>query len=142
MSKVDRRNFVICGVLGSPSLVFGWRGGDPQAAPTGKAVPAPLNAAGPALVPTTATAPAPETIAPMPDWDIGQTLAFVAGSGWTVDLNDTLPAGVTRGGRFSVHESGSPLPCSATLGADGLLSMPTSVAAGATAGVVFSYLEP
>lgn len=71
-------------------------------------------------------------------WDIGAALAFVANSPAGIDLNDTLPAGMRRGGTFGVDSAGSPLPAGMTLTPDGWL-VGGSATVGLTTGVRFTY---
>lgn len=72
------------------------------------------------------------------EWDIRAALAFVVGGSASIDLNDTLPEGVPRGGTFGVNNTGSPLPSGLTLTPDGKLSA-SSAAVGLTTGVMFTY---
>lgn len=74
-------------------------------------------------------------------WVINPAPAFVVGSGASLDLALTLPAGVVRGGVFSVSSSGASLPTGMSLTGAGILSV-GSAAIGTVAGVVFSYAEP
>ena len=59
--------------------------------------------------------------------------------GQSIDLNNTLPANVRRGGVFSVDPSGAPLPDGLDLSAAGVLSASRIVFAS---GIVFRYVEP
>jgi hypothetical protein len=83
---------------------------------------------------------APPTLAGPVVWDPGPLL-FVAGSFASIDLSQTLPVGMRRGGVFGLAAGSSPLPAQLSLSADGFL-----LAAGAsvisTANLVFSYQEP
>jgi hypothetical protein len=66
-------------------------------------------------------------------------LAFVAGVGRWIDLNETLPIEVPRGGSFSVDPSGAGLPAGMSLATNGLLSVASATRAGVTQGVIFVY---
>ena len=66
----------------------------------------------------------------------------MAGALATIDLNNTLPAGVVRGGVFSVDGSGARLPTGAALATNGLLTVAASAVVGVTSGVVFAYAAP
>ena len=77
---------------------------------------------------------------PVLEWDPGN-LWLVAGLPAVIELSQTLPVGIARGGTFSIDPSVAPLPMGVTLTPSGQLS-----GAGATARsmteVVFSYAEP
>lgn len=119
----------------------------PTLAPTAAPTPAPTFAPTPAptFVPTPAPTqvptPAP-TSSPQASWEIRQVLGFVAGAPSTINLGDTLPAGVTRGGVFLVSASGSPLPPGMTLASSGTLTVAATTLIGAASGVVFEYRAP
>jgi hypothetical protein len=66
-------------------------------------------------------------------------VSFVAGAGRSIDLNETLPIEVTRGGTFSVDPSGANLPAGMSLAANGMLSVASTTLAGVTNGVIFIY---
>jgi len=68
-------------------------------------------------------------------------LYFSAGSGATLDLAGTLPAGVARGGVFGISPGGAALPSGVTLSSAGILSV-GNASAGAVVGVLFTYAEP
>lgn len=74
-------------------------------------------------------------------WEIREVLAFVAGTESTINLTDTLPLGVARGGRFAISPSGAALPAGMSLRSDGVMTVAGSAAIGATSGVVFEYRE-
>jgi hypothetical protein len=73
-------------------------------------------------------------------WEPGPLL-FVAESFASIDLSQTLPVGVRRGGVFSLAAGSRPLPAQLSLSPDGILR-----AAGApvssSANIVFAYQEP
>lgn len=136
-ARIDRRRFVM-------ALGTGWvlapgcdSGGGPDAPG--------IDAAGldvPGL-----DAPRPDTPgldAPELDggvtWSPG-TIQLVIGERTSVDLAATLPAGVVRGGTFTVAADGTPLPSGMSLEASGALLLGTA-AVGDTDGVVFIYEEP
>ncbi len=70
---------------------------------------------------------------------MSQPLVFTAGATQAIDLNDTLPAGVARGGTFSVDGSGAALPVGVTLSAGGILNVSATATTGVTAGLIFAY---
>jgi hypothetical protein len=110
--------------------------GSPGAAPppgAGVAPPPPGGSPAPAPAP----APAPGSSAPV--W--APQPSFVAGSQTPFDLAATLPAGIVRGGVFSIDASGAPLPSGMTMTAAGLLYAGTA-RVGTTTGVIFKYAEP
>lgn len=75
-------------------------------------------------------------------WDPSSSLVFTAGSGNVrVDLTQTLPSGVIRGGTFSLSPTSRPLPAGVTLSAQGILTAVSPVA-GITSDIVFAYTEP
>ena len=78
---------------------------------------------------------------PPPTWTISPEPSFVIGQITTTDLSTTLPAGIVKGGIFSVDLSGATLPQGMTLSPAGILSL-GGAAVGSTSGVVFSYTEP
>lgn len=130
-ARIDRRRFVM-------ALGTGWAlsacetGGAPDA--PGLDVPG-LDAPG---------LDVPELDAPGLDggvtWSPG-TIQLVIGERTSVDLAATLPAGVVRGGTFSVAADGAALPPGMSLEASGALLLGTA-AVGDTDGVVFMYEEP
>jgi hypothetical protein len=132
MQDLSRRDTVALALGGCLSLFAACGGGDGAQAQTTPA-PAPEPAA---------PAPPPPAPAALPDWNLAQILSFVAGTSATVQLTDTLPAGVARGGHFSVKASGAPLPSGATLSASGVLVVSAATPVGATSGVIFEYSEP
>jgi hypothetical protein len=67
-------------------------------------------------------------------------LAIVAGAIRSVDLNDTLPSNVPRGGSFSVDPAGPSLPAGMSLAANGVLLIAASARVGVTRGVIFNYV--
>ena len=147
MRHISRRAFVAGSLLGAQAFVTGCGGsgeGEAHAAVATTALPSASTAAvaTPGAVAAIQAPPQSVAASPVAEWDLGETMAFVAGSNRTVDLNDTLPAGIARGGSFSLHNSGAALPASASLGANGILSIPAGVEVGATAGIVFAYREP
>jgi hypothetical protein len=73
-------------------------------------------------------------------WDPGPLL-FVAESFASIDLAQTLPIGVRRGGVFSLAAGSSPLPAQLSLSPDGLLRA-TGASVSSTANIVFAYQEP
>jgi hypothetical protein len=66
----------------------------------------------------------------------------VSGANRSIDLNATLPAGVPRGGSFSIDASGAGLPAGVSLSPGGLLSVASTTRVGDTKGVVFNYATP
>ena len=92
--------------------------------------------------PAPSPAPSPPALAAPPVWNVAQILSFVSGTAATLQLSDTLPTGVARGGRFSVNAAGVPLPSGTTLSQSGALTVSAATAVSATAGVIFEYSEP
>jgi hypothetical protein len=122
MSKVTRRTMLMCGLLGSQVLLASCGGGaDAQTA-------------------SVELPPAPPP--PLPVWNVLQSMAFVAGSATTVDLNDTLPDGVARGGSFALDSGSARLPAGVALAANGLLTVNVSAPVGVTPSIVFAYTLP
>ena len=72
---------------------------------------------------------------------IPSALYFLADSQGSVDLSQSLPVGVVRGGTFQLAPGSSPLPPNLTLSPNGMLraAMP---AIGSTANIIFTYAEP
>jgi hypothetical protein len=148
MQDINRRDAATWALGGCLSLFAACGGGggaqafaDAPSEPTSPAPgPAPAPAPGPVAPPP--SAPAPVTPAAPPAWNLAQILSFVAGTATTVQLADTLPSGVARGGRFSVGAAGAPLPSGATLSASGALSVSAATPVSATSGVIFEYSEP
>jgi hypothetical protein len=73
-------------------------------------------------------------------WDPGPLTGLYAGG--RVDLNETLPRNVARGGVFSVDATGLSLPKGVSLQPDGWLVADVSAAGASVSNVVFSYEEP
>lgn len=87
-----------------------------------------------------------ETGSPLPDalsavWDPSPWMWFIAGQSRTIDLADTLPAEVLRGGLFGLASGGAPLPPRFVLSPAGLLTA-TDPAESRTANIVFTYKAP
>jgi|GEM_PF-6051473 len=129
MNGVTRRDASAWALSAGTLLLAGCGGGAAEA--TTAATPAP-----------DPSSPSPPPVAALPEWNMQQVWAFVAGSPASVNLSDTLPAGLTRGGRFGVHASGAPLAAGMALTPDGLLSVSAGTPVGATSGVVFEYSLP
>lgn len=122
----------------------------PQPAPSPALVPT----AAPAAPPTPTPAPTPATTTPVPTpaptsppsaatkWEIREVLAFVTDAPSTVNLSDTLPSGIARGGTFLVSAGGAPLPAGLALAGNGMLTVASSALVGATSGVIFEYRAP
>lgn len=106
----------------------------PNAGPTPSPPPA-APAPAPGAPPPTGGTPAPNA----PLWS--PTPTFVEGSQVPFDLASTLPAGILRGGVFSIDPAGAPLPAGMSLTSRGLLYAGTA-RVGTTTGVVFRYSEP
>lgn len=70
-------------------------------------------------------------------WTLPATITFAPDG--TFDLSLLLPAGLVRGGHFTVSPNGKPLPTGASLSPTGVLS---ATMAGTAAGVIFGYDEP
>ncbi|HTT12918.1 MAG TPA: hypothetical protein VMG60_18755 [Burkholderiaceae bacterium] len=66
---------------------------------------------------------------------------FLAGTGQTFDLTQTLPGTVAKGGTFGVSANGAPLPAGMTLSPAGIITV-GSATIGQTTGVTFTYTEP
>ena len=128
MNGVNRRDATAWALSAGTLLCAGCGGGSAEATTTLADSPPP--------------APSPPPVAELPEWNMQQVWAFVAGSPASVDLADTLPAGLARGGRFGVHASGAPLASGMALTAAGLLSISAGTPVGATSGVVFEYSLP
>ena len=75
----------------------------------------------------------------MPVSGVPLAVAFVAGANRSIDLNETLPADVPRGGVFSLDATGASLPAGMSLSANGLLSVSSTALTGVTTGLVFKY---
>jgi hypothetical protein len=73
-------------------------------------------------------------------WD-PSPLLFMAESFASIDLAQTLPIGVRRGGVFSLAAASRPLPAQLSLSPDGLLRA-TGASVSSTANIVFAYQEP
>ena len=132
MSTLSRRKVLIWGCLGSQALVAGCGGGGSSDSPAGQ-----VSAAG---APVPAPAPAPVAApAPVPVPGVPVAVAFVAGANRSIDLNETLPADVPRGGSFSLDVNGASLPAGMSLAANGLLSISSTALTGVTTGLVFKY---
>lgn len=133
MSTLSRRAVLIWGCLGSQALVAGCGGGGSDA-PAGQ-----VTAAGaPEPVPASAPAPVPAA-APTPVSGVPVAVTFVAGAHRSIDLNETLPADVPRGGSFSLDPNGASLPAGMSLASNGLLSVASTALTGVTTGLVFKY---
>lgn len=130
MPKLSRRTLFFCGLAAAQLALTGCGGGLSSKADAREESPT-AGGRTPA-VPTEAAAA----------WNIWQALAFVAGTPSTIDLNNTLPAGVATGGAFGVANTGSPLPATIQLAANGVLSISATAVVGAISGVVFTYAEP
>jgi hypothetical protein len=89
--------------------------------------------AAPAGTPPTALA-APAVWDPSP-------LYFIAGFQGNIDLSNTLPPNVLRGGTFALAPSSSPLPREVTLAPDGILSTLSPVES-LSPNIFFTYVEP
>lgn len=116
MGGIDRRDVLRLGLLGSVTLWSGCSGGGESAQAEGPPAENP------------------------PPWNIAG-LSLMEDSGQSLDLTETLPLGVRRGGVFSVHASGAPLPAGMNLSAAGILAV-GKARVGETKGVVFAYAEP
>lgn len=68
-------------------------------------------------------------------------LLFLAGETATFDLGTTLPAGVARGGTFSLAPGSGPLPAQVALSPNGVLTADSPVD-GTAANIIFLYTEP
>lgn len=73
-------------------------------------------------------------------WNPG-ALLFLAGSFSSIDLAQTLPLGVRRGGVFSLAAGSSPLPAQLSLSPDGFL-LAAEAPVSTTANIVFTYQQP
>ncbi len=151
MSQFSRRVFLSSSMLGTQAWLAACGGGAagastisiseagggaaPTAGPPASLPqpPTPTSAMPPAPMPGGAPVAAPAT------WTVGPALALTAGTESNIDLNDTLPADVRRGGIFSVDASGAALPLGVTLATSGLLSVAAMATAGIANGVVFAY---
>lgn len=134
MSIIKRRSFLVCSSLGLPVWLGGCGGGQSNLDTSTE------QALGTSPTPTPVAAPAPPPSPP--EWNVKAGLTFVAGATGVVDLNNTLPTGVSRGGTFSVDSTGAPLPVGTTLSADGKLTIASVATVGMTAGIVFAYTTP
>ncbi|HEU0198939.1 MAG TPA: hypothetical protein VFR86_00745 [Burkholderiaceae bacterium] len=114
MVSADRRKLLRLGLLGSAALWGGCSGGSDGDSAQAEGSRAQWNIAG---------------------------LVFVQQSDQSIDLAETLPNDVRRGGTFSVHPGGAALPAGMMLSPAGRLAV-GSAAVGQTSGVVFSYEEP
>ena len=132
MSTLSRRAVLIWGCLGSHALVAGCGGGGGSDAPAGQVTAAGAPVPAPAPAPVAAAAPTPVSGVPV-------AVAFVAGAHRSIDLNETLPADVPRGGSFSLDPNGASLPAGMSLASNGLLSVASNALTGVTTGLVFKY---
>lgn len=73
-------------------------------------------------------------------WD-PRPLLFLAESFSSIDLSQTLPVGVRRGGVFGIAAGSGPLPAQLSLSPGGLL-LASGAQVGTTSGIVFTYQEP
>jgi hypothetical protein len=74
-------------------------------------------------------------------WDLSHWMWFVAGQSRVIDLSQTLPPDVVRGGAFGLASGSAPLPPGFLLQTSGLLTV-VDPAIGQTANVQFTYAEP
>ena len=137
MQDIKRRDAATWALGSCLSLLAACGGGESAQAYVGSS-PAPEPTPSPAPSP----APSPPAPAAPPVWNVAQILSFVSGTAATLQLSDTLPTGVARGGRFSVNAAGVPLPSGTTLSQSGALTVSAATAVSATAGVIFEYSEP
>lgn len=138
MLQLSRRTLFFCGLASTQLALAGCGGGLFSRADARDSESPTARDDSPIAAPPTAAAPTADA----PAWNIWQALAFVAGVPSTIDLNNTLPAGVATGGTFAVAGSGAPLPASINLAANGVLTMSATAVVGGTSGVVFTYSEP
>lgn len=81
-------------------------------------------------------------VTPSAVWDPSPSLVFTAGtSNVKIDLANTLPVGIKRGGVFSLATTSQALPSGVTLSAQGVVTV-VNAAAGITSNIVFAYAEP
>jgi hypothetical protein len=139
MMGITRRDATAWALSAGTLLCTGCGGGTAEATTT-DTPGAPTAPDAPPTAPP--TAPTPPPTSPAPEWSMQQVWAFVAGSAASVNLSDTLPAGLKRGGSFAVHPSGAPPAADMALTAAGVLSVSAGTLVGATSGVVFEYREP
>lgn len=74
-------------------------------------------------------------------WDLSPWMWFIGGQNRVIDLAQTLPPDVVRGGAFGLASGSAPLPPGFTLMPSGLLTV-VDPAVGQTANVQFTYAEP
>jgi len=82
-----------------------------------------------------AVSPAPVPAPPLVAWNVSGNLT----QGIPADLSASLPAGVKRGGVFSVSSIGPSLPAWIQLTPAGIL---TASQVGTVSGIIFQYVEP
>jgi hypothetical protein len=136
--SIGRRKALTFSLFGCVSLLAACGGGSRDGttdATAGGPSPAPSPAPVPAPIPSPAPAPAPAAEA----WNVGP-LYVSTGSG-SVNLANTLPSSVKRGGTFGISPTGAMLPAGMSLSPAGILSS-GSATVSAVVGVVFTYDEP
>ena len=138
MSSLSRRRVLLLGCL-SPQVILAGCGGGGNASPTGQGVVDPLAATSMAIATSNRRPPPPLPRPPVVVMGSPEAVTFVAGASRSIDLNGTLPANVLRGGTFSVDPSGTSLPAGVSLAINGMLTLASTVPAGVTNGVFFSY---
>ncbi len=75
-------------------------------------------------------------------WDPSPWLVFAATRHPVrVDLSQTLPSGVSRGGTFSLASTSRSLPSGVSLSTQGVLTLVDPIA-GITSNIIFAYAEP
>ena len=75
-------------------------------------------------------------------WDPSPWLLFTTGRHPVrVDLSETLPSGVSRGGTFSLTSTSRSLPTGVSLSTQGILTVVDPIV-GITSNIVFAYAEP
>lgn len=74
-------------------------------------------------------------------WDVSPWMWFIAGQTRVIDLNQTLPPDVVRGGSFGLASGSSPLPPGFSLLPSGVLTA-VNPTVSQTPNVQFTYAEP
>ena len=131
--NTDRRRLLKHGIAVAVTALAGCGGGSDASSPLGSA-PAPAPAQPPAPPPAPTPPPAPDAWNP-------SVPPLLVGTNSTFNLSTTLPASITKGGRFGLDSAGAALPAGMTLSSGGVLAV-GSASIGTVTGVIFTYETP